>query len=363
MMDRLVDGVAALIIRYHSGSRIVFYEGLRNLVENGISPSDALQELHQIWSENGKKPTEALAIFTRDLIIQLIDGRPLSKALADWVPYEEASMLAAGERGATGLAQACEDVVQVIEKNQQIAGAVSKAVAYPSFLMLQIGLLLWLISSKLIPSMAQVSNPDSWTGSGYWLYAVSGFVSGYGVISVCILLIVIVLFLVSLPRWTGAARRVADRLPFYATYRMVHGSTFLVNMAVLMRASIPPNEALSILGEYASPWLKERIAAARHGLNVGSNLGVALDNAGHDFPDKKAIQFIRILASRTGFPEALNRYSNRWLTNSIKRLQQLSQITFVIAMLLNAALMALVVDGTQEMQSSFESSATHRVSQ
>lgn len=361
MIDRLSDLWAGLVMRHHSGTRISFYEGFQNLVENGMSSNDALKELNQIWSYGGKKPHEPLAIVTRDLMIQLMEGFALSRGLSRWVPYEEASLVAAGERGGS-ISQACDDVIRVIEAKQQIRGAVASAVAYPTFLIIPLTVLLWMVANKLIPKMAQVSNPESWTGSAYALYALANFVTRYGLFSVCLLLILITLFLTSLSRWTGPARRIADRGPFYATYRMVHGSTFLLNLAVMMRAGIPTNSALEILGEYASPWLRERLAAARHGLAVGSNLGVALDNAEFNFPDKKAIQFIRILASRDGFPEALNRYSVRWLATSVKQLQQLAKVAFAVAMLLMGTVMGLVVDGTQDMQNNFESSASHRVS-
>jgi len=356
MLEDISDLFAALVIKHHSGTRIAFYEGFQNLVENGISPNDALKELNQIWSHGGKKPNEPLAIVTRDLMIQLRDGLPLSRALARWVPYEEASLLAAGERGAAGLSQACEDVVRVIEAKQQIRGAVTSAVAYPAFLMVPLGVLLWMVAHKLIPKMAQVSNPEHWTGNAYALYWLAGLVTDYGVLGVCLLLILIIAFTFSLPRWTGPSRRMFDRAPFYATYRMVHGSTFLLNLAVMMRANIPPDAALMVLSEYASPWLKERIGAARHGLTLGSNLGVALENAGHGFPDKKAIQFVRILATREGFPEALNRYSNRWLTSSIKQLQQFSKVMFTVSLLTIGGVMALIMTGTQDLQSNFEQS-------
>lgn len=362
MLDRFADLLAAGIMKYHGATRIAFYEGFQNLVENGISPNDALKELNQIWSYGGQKPSEPLAIVTRDLMIQLMDGLPLSRALARWVPYEEASLLAAGERGASGMSKACDDVVRVIEAKQQIQGAVASAVMYPAFLMVPLSVLLWMVANKLIPRMAQASNPDNWTGSAYVLYQLAQFVTHYGLFSVFALLILIVTFTVSLPRWTGSTRMLFDRGPFYSTYRMVHGSTFLLNLAVMMRANISPDAALGVLGEYASPWLKERITATRHGLSVGSNLGVALENAGHGFPDKKAIQFVRILAAREGFPEAINRYSTRWLASSIKRLQQMSKIAFAVALLLLGGVMGLVVTGTQDMQNNFEQSVNRTTS-
>ncbi|RBB97368.1 pilus assembly protein PilR [Pseudomonas sp. MWU12-2115] len=353
MRERIYDLLAAVTMRYSSSTRINFYEGFQNLVENGVSPNDALKDLNLIWSDGGKKPNEPLAIFSRDLMIHLVDGMPLSQALTRWVPYEEASLIAAGSRGA-GLSQACDDVVRVIDAQQQIRGALASAVMYPSFLALPLGTLLWMVSDQMVPVMAKVSDPAKWTGSSGALYLVSNLTTNYGVLFICGLFLLAIAFIVSLPRWTGALRAAVDNGPFYATYRMVHGSVFLLNLAVMMRAGSGPNEALKTLAEYANPWLKERIAGARHGLDKGDNLGVALENSGFNFPDKKAIQFIRILAGRDGFPEAINKYAARWLASSIKKLQLLAKVSFAVGMLVIGVVMGLIVTGTQDMQNNFE---------
>ena len=126
-----------------------------------------------------------------------------------------------------------------------------------------------------------------------------------------------------------------------------------------MRANIPPYQALEMLAEYANPWLRERIQGAMYGIRMGSNLGVALEDAGYNFPDKKAIQFVRILAAREGFEAAINNYAQRWLAESVHRLQVMARMTFGVAMLVIGLLMGIVVMGTQEMQSSFETSNNH----
>ncbi|WP_449124726.1 type II secretion system F family protein [Pseudomonas viridiflava] len=357
----LTHGFAAWQMRHMGEKRIMFYESLQNLVENGISPNDALKELNKIWSEGNPDSREALAIVSADLMVQLTDGAAISQALSRWVPYEEASLIAAGERSAAGFSQAFDDVIKVIEAKQEISSAVKSAVMYPSFLMLPMSVLLWAVSEKLVPKIAQVADPEKFTGSSYLLYQLSQYVTNWGLITIAVLLIMIVLFAYSLPRWTGPVRAVFDKGPFYSTYRIVHGSTFLLNLAVMMRANIPPDEALKVLGEYANPWMKERILGARHGLIVGSNLGIALESAGHSFPDKRAIDFVKVLAAREGFPQAISKYSARWLQNSIKNLQNVSRIAFAVAMLMMGSVLGLVVLGVQEMQSNFEQTSNRTI--
>lgn len=353
----IADTWASWMMKHHGGTRIDFYEGFQNLVENGLNVSDALKELYSVWSYDGRKADAPLAIVARDLIIQLSNGLPLSRALSRWVPYEEASLLAAGEQ-AGRMVETCDDVMRVIAAKQQIRGAVASALVYPAFLCVPLSFLLWIVAVKMVPKMALVSNPDNWTGAAQLLYQLARFVTDFGAAMLLLLGVLVGVFWVSLPRWTGGIRMLADRGPFYSTYRIIHGSTFLLNLSVMMRANISEHRALEMLSEYANPWMKERIAGALYGLKMGSNLGVALDNAGHRFPDQKAIQFIRILASRKGFSKSINNYSERWLKASIKRMQRLAQVAFTTMLILIGCVMALVVVGTQEMQNSLDQSAS-----
>ena len=353
----IADLWASLMMKYDGGVRIDFYEGFQNLVENGLNVSDALKELYTVWSYDGAKADAPLAIVAHDLMMQLSNGTPLSRALSRWVPYEEASLLAAGEQAGT-LVSTCDDVIRVIQAKQQILGAVASAVVYPAFLCIPLFYLLWIVSVKMVPKMVLVSNPEKWTGAAVLLYELANFVTDYGVAVILLVLTLVTAFWFSLPRWTGAIRLLADRGPFYSTYRIIHGSTFLLNLSVMMRANISEYRALEMLKEYASPWLKERITGALYGITMGSNLGVALDNAGHGFPDKKAIQFIRILASRKGFSKSISNYSDRWLKASIKRMQRLAQVAFTTMLILIGCVMGLVVLGTQEMQNNLDASAS-----
>jgi type II secretory pathway component PulF len=127
----------------------------------------------------------------------------------------------------------------------------------------------------------------------------------------------------------------------------------------MMRAGISLYDALKLLHQYANPYMRERIQGAMYGIRQGANLGVALGNAGHGFPDKRAIQFIRILASREGFSESINKYSERWLMASIKRIEMLATVSLNSMLIVIGLVMALVVMGTQGMTADFEKSANH----
>jgi type II secretory pathway component PulF len=345
-------------LQFGDGTRIEFYETLQILIENRVSINDALKELYSVWSNNGKSKSAALAVVTHDLMQQLSNGAKLSSAIARWAPYEEVSLIAAGEK-AGRLVAAFDDAVRVITAKQKIRSALMKATVYPTFLGIPLVILLWIISTKMVPSMARQSDPAGWSGAAYGLYLLSSFVTNYGVAAICLLVGLAIAIVFSFSRLTGSIRIYLDKWPFYSTYRMIHGSTFLLNLAVMMRAGISLYDALKLLHQYANPYMRERIQGAMYGIRQGANLGVALGNAGHGFPDKRAIQFIRILASREGFSESINKYSERWLMASIKRIEMLATVSLNSMLIVIGLVMALVVMGTQGMTADFEKSANH----
>ncbi|BAU77396.1 type II secretion system F family protein [Metapseudomonas furukawaii] len=347
-------------LQFGGASRIKFYEAMRNLVENQVSANDALKELYGVWSKNGKTPRAALAIITQDLLVQLANGTRLSKALSRWAPYEEVSLIAAGEQ-AGRLVAAFDDVERVITAKMEIRGAIASALAYPTFLCIPLSVLLYIISMQVVPKMARFSDPETWQGSAYLLHLLAYFVTNFGIAFLCLLAAFVVALIYSLPRLCGGPRILLDRAPFFTTYRMVHGSTFLLNLAVMMRANIPTHDALVLLHQYANPWLQERLNGALYGLRQGVNLGVALENAGHNFPDQEAIQFIRILASREGFANSINKYSERWLQASIKRIKVMAGLSYNVMLILIGLVMTLVVVGTQELQSGMDRTANQAV--
>lgn len=349
------ESIEERIVRaqFSGGNRIEFYETLSLLLENNVLLSDALHELYMVWSDKGRKPSEGLAVIAKRCFSEVSNGKTLGQALEPWVPAQEVGLITAGERSG-GLVQSFSDAIRVIQAGMRIKSAILSATIYPILLMSVTGLLLWIISTKMVPKMAMMSNPDNWPGAAYALHIISNIVVNFGLAIVVGIILLLVAVFYSLPRLTGPFRVVLDHLPIYSTYRILHGSTFLLNIAVMLRANVLLKDALEVIAEKANPWLKERVDAAHYGIGIGGNLGVSLDRAGHKFPDKKAVQILMILASRKGFEAALNRFSERWLETSIKNIEKTASLCLVVSITIIAMLMGLVVVGTTQMQQSIE---------
>lgn len=345
--------------QFGAAQRTELYRSIALLLDNGVRLDDALYELFNVFSDEQQRKGEPLAVVCMECYQALANGQKLSQALKRWAPHQEVTLLAAGEQSGA-LSQALKDAIRTIAYKQRITAAVLSATLYPAFLYTIAGVLLWVISTLLVPKMAKLSDPDTWEGVGYALNIIAWSASNFGIYAVIALLAVLAAIFYSLPRLTGEIRIWLDRAPIYTTYRVLHGSTFLLNVSVMIRAGIPLHDTLLLLGKGAQPWLYERISAAIYGTRQGGNLGVALDRAGHRFPDKRAVQFLKILASRDGFEDAINNYSQEWLEQCIRQVENSAKLSLIISAGFMAGLMALVVLGTFDMQTALEQSVNAR---
>ena len=164
--------------------------------------------------------------------------------------------------------------------------------------------LLCIVAYRMVPSLARLSDPVTWTGPLATLNAIASFVTGPGIYVLVAVITLTVVVIVTLPTYRWKGRVWLDRtLPPWSIYRMLQGTTFLLNMAVMLNAGIRPYDSLASMIKISPPWLKQRLEAARYGVGLGHNLGVALRSAGHDFPDRQAIQYLCILANREASPK------------------------------------------------------------
>ena len=170
LMARL--DLAVIRLQFYGSIRMELYEALSLLLENRVLLDVALKDMYKIYSENGKKPKRALAAVTYDCYREVADGKPLSKALAKWVPYQEYTLIAAGERSGD-LKTSFDNCGKIITAKQDIVGAILLATVYPSFLMAMVCVMLVMVSTKLVPKLARTSNPETWSGAAAFLYELS----------------------------------------------------------------------------------------------------------------------------------------------------------------------------------------------
>ena len=344
-------------IQFGSHQRIELYDALSTLVENGTMVTIAIEKMEEIYSSHGKKKGDPRARILRDCLDKINRGVKLSDALGPWVSYEEKTIISSGEKSGD-LVSSFNRCISLISKKGEIRGALL-GLTYPAFLMVMAGYMLNLIATKLIPKLARTVNPELAEGSVKTLFNLAYFVNNYGMISIISIVVMAILIAISLGNLRGSIRIVLDRVYWspWGIYKMIHGSIFLTNMAVLVRSGVQVKDALLMLRDQASPWLKERIDGAIYGTKTGGNLGQALNNSGYEFPDKRAVEFLMVLAGNDGFDQAMERFANRWMDSSITKMQSASKVLLALGLVIIGSIMIVTISGFQGIQDAIQQKA------
>ncbi len=331
-------------IQLNAKVRIRLYRKIATMLSNGLALLRVLTELHRRESRDGQKTGEPLAIVLADWRRTVQNGRMLAEAMEGWIPQAEQMIIMAGER-AGRLEIALESVVGIVEASRKIRSAIVGGVAYPSAILVLVLAYLYLFGTKVIPQFARITNPEHWTGAARSLHLMSKFVQGWMPLVVLLVIGLVVTVVISLPRWRGTARVVADRFPPYSIYRLVVGSGFLMAFAAMQRAGMTVEKCLTRMSDGASPWLRERLDGALLGVKSGLNCGEALRNAGYDFPAPEIVDDLCIYAEFRGFSEALQTLADEWIVEGVATITAQMKILNGVAIVLMAICIAWLVTG------------------
>ncbi|HHN3052716.1 TPA: type II secretion system F family protein, partial [Pseudomonas aeruginosa] len=184
--------------------RLQFYESMSTLLENGVPLKDAVAEVHKIFAHEGQHPFHPVAIASREALMGLSNGKRLATAMALYLPAQERALIEAGEMSGN-LVQAMGDAVSLVEAQARIRATIWQALLYPSALSAMMVFLLCIVAYRMVPSLARLSDPVTWTGPLATLNAIASFVTGPGIYVLVAVITLTVVVIVTLPtyRWKG----------------------------------------------------------------------------------------------------------------------------------------------------------------
>ena len=313
----------------------------------GLPVWDAIEDAR--GRAEGKNPGFARAcgrlLLARDSGLGLADG------LGGLGAPGEGLLLSAGEssgRTAEGLSLAAE----LLETRGRVAKEVKSGLAYPVFLVLLSVIVLVLTSGLIVPQLAAVLDPESWTGAAAWLYALSGFLnSSRG------LFLGLVLTVTSLGTWTGPLRQRLDAFGPWKLHALSEGSAFLFTLATLSRAGVQTRVVLEtcLASPSSSPWLRERLRGVLRVYGNGTNLGDALAGAGPSFLPEEAIEDLRALDGLDGCGERLLETARAEIREGTERVHDSMRALGTFLLLLVFGLVLLILAGVFSFQQQFAS--------
>ncbi|MBJ7311952.1 type II secretion system F family protein [Rugamonas sp. CCM 8940] len=316
--------------------RLRLYRKIAKMLGNGLPLLRIMEELQGRASQQGKRPNEPLALVLDDCRRMVQNGRLLAEALDWWVPRTEQMILMAGEQSGR-LEATLMALIDVVQAAKKIRNVILGGVVYPVAVFGLVLAYIYLFGTRVIPQFARMVDPSGWHGAAKSLYLMSQLVQHWMLYVLLAGAALLAALLLSLPRWRGDLRVLADRFAPYSVYRLVVGSGFLMAFSALQFAGITVEKSLMRLSDMADPWLRERLDGALLGVKSGLNCGEALRNAGYGFPSREVVDDLCVYAEYKGFAQALKILADEWMEEGIE------QVTLQMKVLNGFAIVSLAI--------------------
>lgn len=251
---------------------------LGNFISDGIPFFDAIQEM----DEQFKKAKDARREITSTVIRRMRGGEKeknfftLGQALSGIVPSTEAMTIDAGEQAAD-LAGGLRRAAALSQNASRIRKTIRSELTYPIFLLALLLVLLFMVSTSVLPVLGEIAPREHWPIHARALGAVADktvWIAGG------ILFLVLGIggwFAASKGRWTGEMRNIFDRYVFpWNLNRRITGAMFMSSVSALLRMGMPLSQALDRLSEISSAWERKHFAAIKSRMRKGMREGEAI---------------------------------------------------------------------------------------
>lgn len=318
-IDEIERKITKFQFRTGRKHRFRIYRKLEGMLRSNEALSRALDRLYLNTSEMGKHPRRPGAVALREWFLKDRSGGTLSDSMDGWVPSGELYMIRAGEESGT-LAKALASIQTVGVKAKQMREAVTYAVGYPAFMVVLVSFVLYMFGVQLIANM-RMAAPKNVVAAMGGVATLSDFIANWGIYVLMGIALLVLLIVVTLPRWRGPLRTKFDMFPPWSWYRILQGSGFLLGLSALLGAQVPLKRSLEILEEQGNPWIRERINSARQEVLRGRNLGEALRIGKYNFPDPMVAIDLEILSERADVGSVIESVTEEWINEQIEVLK------------------------------------------
>lgn len=330
---------------FSTTDRMTLYEDLAFLLENNQKTEDAIAGLKR----TRRRDNDPVLLCLNDVRHALTRGRGIDGGLAGWVPPQETTILRAG-REAKDVRGALHRAIFVVKGMGEMKSTTFSNLSYPALLLGSTFYMMKMVYERFLPQLERMVPPENWTGALWWLGSLTHFFIDNRYLLGAVLTVSGAWVIWSLPRITGPVRaRVLDRLFPWSLYREMQGVSFLLNLSALLRANVRTEEALDKLSRNATPWLYERLTAAKRQVGRGKHLGLALADSGYVFPSRDAIDRLSLLTASPGGEDSIENFARMWLTKTISRIKRTTRLLQVAGMLISAGYLLLTFIATQNL--------------
>ena len=330
--------------------RVRTWKKLQTQMRNGMRLEESLRQL-QLHAKTAHSP---LAEIYGHILSVLGHGRTLDVALDGLATREEIMLIGSGL--STGkLPEGLGLAMKVLGAQMTIRKSVRAALAGPIISFLACIALFVFVAVYIMPQLMLVFDPRTFTGSAWLLHVISSFLaSPAGVIAGILLLIAIVLVILSFPRWTGPARRIADRCLPWSIYRLTVGTVWLYTIATRAQAGHQLTQILEgMTTGKTTPYLREIVGLILRHSRHGEDFGTALRNSETQFPSKEIVEELQVYARMPGFQERMAELADTWIVDGVELVKKYAQRIAAAADLLVIAQLVLVTLASASFETQF----------
>lgn len=332
--------------------RLEFFAELAALIDINKPLRNALEEIQGVHSQDGKKPSDPVAVVAGRCVEVVAEGRSITLALAPFVTAVELSVIAVSEEaGGDALKHAFDRCVESLEQTTRLRAAAWQPLTGTLFAIGFLVLSLFMLSYGWLPELKKAVGDRHLSGALGTLQSIAVFWTwwSWAFIAVGVSLITFV-------RWTldntyrdGPTGRLLDRVPPYSIYSRMQGALFLENISALFDSGVPVQTAITRLMESSGRYVWVRLVQVREEISGGANFGLALSRNDFEFPDRAAIAFMRSIGQQGDYGKVIGRFQRRWLERSIKKIRKAAHRTNLVLMIGVVSWLLFVVSAVLSM--------------
>lgn len=302
---------------FSANVRLSFYRAFAIYQSQGIREDVSLANWWNVVTRRGtRRLWHPLAVMIPVLLYRMNEvGERWQSAFIPWLPANDAMLFRASRQ--TGITpklmrRLTEMSVEGRRWSKEIRKAVAPAlvnIAYIFVLVACVGLFYFPALHRQLPNMRI-------TGGAAQLEALSSFVNSYGIL-VLLLMATTPFLLKRFLESSGTVRSLFDGMIGFKLYRQSTGMTFLLGLSAVLETGAKFEEAIALLREDASPYVRERLDAvlAYDDLKPAD----ALTATGYGWPDEETLELLQLYMEMKNPHEGIDVLVNDWFERAIEK--------------------------------------------
>jgi type II secretory pathway component PulF len=332
--DRLAKRAAKLLIS--TKARTGLYKKISVFLDEGVSLDKILLNLSTEYGKLGD--FNPRAIMLGEWYEDISNGMQLSVAMSKWIPPSEFMLIQAGESSGQ-LAGGFRNATIATEAAGTMKGAIVGAIAYPMVLMVLLFFIVYIFSTKAVPKLVAVKDPETWPGASQSLYHLAQFVEHKWWVVILLIISFIIFAIWSCKNMTGPIRKYFDMAPPWSIYKTFQSSVFLISVSAMMKTGKPIVESISDLMDMSPPYVSWHLKKILNNFDKGRHVGESMNTG---FLDRETGIDIKIFGSSESVEDSMDSIGRTSIANSITQIKAISAVLNVGTMVLVAGFIGWV---------------------